>query len=211
MVIALYWYMHYASTMSSGPRQSARKLAERNQHFARAEAARAEAVRAALPQSNNGESLTMGGGTVEVRSASGSSARRRDVSLDWGPPTLSTKRLIDQSPNYLPVPNAEGPDPDDMTWRKHIPADNLSPCPVGRRPFHTILTAQSSLYQEWQTKCSTLARLPCQPPVTTTTRQHQGFSPTRTQDLLLSLSQGSADWWSMYRDDRLHTATGGQC
>ena len=28
----------------------------------------------------------------------------------------------------------------------------LGPCPVGRKPFHTILTAQASLYQQWQTK-----------------------------------------------------------
>ena len=27
-----------------------------------------------------------------------------------------------------------------------------APCPAGRRPYHTILTAQASLYQEWQTK-----------------------------------------------------------
>ncbi|EOD04695.1 hypothetical protein EMIHUDRAFT_220816 [Emiliania huxleyi CCMP1516] len=76
----------------------------------------------------------------------------RDVALDWGPPTLSSKRIIDGSPNYLPVPNAEGPAPDDMAWRKEVSSDPSVPCPAGRRPYHTILTAQGSLYQQWQTK-----------------------------------------------------------
>ena len=79
-------------------------------------------------------------------------AEARDVALDWGPPTLSSKRIIDGSPNYLPVPNAEGPAPDDMAWRKEVSSDPSVPCPAGRRPYHTILTAQGSLYQQWQTK-----------------------------------------------------------
>ena len=41
-------------------------------------------------------------------------------------------------------------DPDDLAWRKQIQPSG--PCPPGRRPYHTILTAQNSLYQQWQTK-----------------------------------------------------------
>ena len=73
-----------------------------------------------------------------------------DISREWPLPTKSSKRLVDGSPNWLPVPNAEGPDPDDLAWRKLV--QPTGPCPLGRRPYHTILTAQNSLYQQWQTK-----------------------------------------------------------
>ena len=74
-----------------------------------------------------------------------------DPSRNYPAPTLSSKRLLDGSPNFLPVPNAEGPDPDDLAWRKNLVAGSRR-CPPGRRPYHTILTAQRSLYQQWQTK-----------------------------------------------------------
>jgi len=48
------------------------------------------------------------------------------------------------------VPNAESERPDDLAWRDHVREGHA--CPAERRPFHTILTAQASLYQEWQTK-----------------------------------------------------------
>ena len=100
--------------------------------------------------------------------ASGGGATERDVAADYPPPTLSTKRLLDSSENWLPVPDAEGPTPSDLLWRGAIPAackplagsdptptdsDSKTPklgvtlpegctCPPGRRPYHTILTAQ---------------------------------------------------------------------
>jgi hypothetical protein len=76
----------------------------------------------------------------------------RDASRDWPMPTVSSKRLLDGSPNWLPVPNADGPDPDDIAWQKVVKEGDTGPCPAGRRPYHTILTAQNSLYQQWQTK-----------------------------------------------------------
>jgi hypothetical protein len=109
-------------------------------------------------------------------------AGARDVSVDYPPPTLSSKRLLDTSENWLPVPDAEGDQPSDLAWRRAIPAAckpkssvpgqpfNATPpdshaakpklgvtlpagcvCPPGRRPYHTILTAQASTYQRWQT------------------------------------------------------------
>ena len=127
-----------------------------------------------------------------------------DPSRDYPPPTLSAKKLIDGSQNYLPVraclplgavnasawhkphvapspraglshcfllgrgprqlpnvtyvacvtwqvPNAESDAPDDLAWRR-VPRAVDGTCPPGRRPYHTILTAQASVYQEWQTK-----------------------------------------------------------
>ena len=50
-----------------------------------------------------------------------------------------------------PMPRARRP----MTWRggrRCRATDPSVPCPAGRRPYHTILTAQGSLYQQWQTK-----------------------------------------------------------
>ena len=76
----------------------------------------------------------------------------RDVARDRPPPTLSTKRLLDGGPNWLPVPNAEGAAPDDLAWQQSLAPNSTGRCPPGRRPYHTILTAQRSLYQEWQTK-----------------------------------------------------------
>ena len=87
---------------------------------------------------------------VPEQAAAASSEKPVDPSRNWPPPTKSSKRLIDGSPNYLPVPNAEGPSPDDLAWRKQVTP--TGPCPVGRKPYHTILTAQASLYQQWQTK-----------------------------------------------------------
>lgn len=100
----------------------------------------------------------------------------RDVSVDYPAPTLSTRRLLDSSENWLPVPDAESAAPSDLAWRRAIPwncrpavndtsvlrADRDEPytppvqppgcvCPGGRRPYHTILTAQASAYQRWQT------------------------------------------------------------
>ena len=49
------------------------------------------------------------------------------------------------------VPNAESDAPDDLAWRR-VPRAADGTCPPGRRPYHTILTAQASVYQEWQTK-----------------------------------------------------------
>ena len=69
-----------------------------------------------------------------------------DVAANYPLPTLSEKKLIDGSSNYLPVPNAESEAPDDLAWRR-IAATGGS-CPPGRRPYHTILTAQAGLYQE---------------------------------------------------------------
>ena len=69
---------------------------------------------------------------------------------DYPPPTLSSMRLLDGSPNFLPVPNAESDFPDDLAWRRVAATDGS--CPPGGRPFHTILTAQVGVYQEWQTK-----------------------------------------------------------
>lgn len=65
-----------------------------------------------------------------------------DHAARYPPPTLSPKRLLDGSPNFLPTPDAESDDPSDLRWRKAIVAGQ--PCPKGRRPFHIILTAQSS-------------------------------------------------------------------
>ena len=73
-----------------------------------------------------------------------------DVSRSYPPPTLSAKKLLDGSQNWLPVPDAEGDAPSDLRWRAAVRPGE--PCPAGRRPYHTILTAQASLYQEWQTK-----------------------------------------------------------
>ena len=50
----------------------------------------------------------------------------------------------------LTPPASARADPDDLAWRKQI--QPTGPCPPGRRPYHTILTAQNSLYQQWQTK-----------------------------------------------------------
>ena len=142
------------------------------------------------------------------------SQQQRDVSVDYPAPTLSSIKLLDGSPNWLPVPDAEGATPSDLAWRRKLPAacklnasmlpggaykgdtdnsqlDNaalkaalknhplyakltanqlLEPvdkefasgkpsslppgcaCPPGRRPYHTILTAQASTYQRWQTQ-----------------------------------------------------------
>ena len=127
-----------------------------------------------------------------------------DPSTHYPEPTLSTKRLLDGSENWLPVPDAESDAPSDLAWRRNIPAackptasgtGPLPPgpsegaatqraltvhplfarlyhsalaehvpksyvagtlpagcvCPPGRRPYHTILTAQASTYQRWQT------------------------------------------------------------
>ena len=94
-----------------------------------------------------------------------------DVAAAYPEPTMSTTRLIDGSENWLPVPDAEATSPSDIAWRTKIPdacqpphgaadAPITSPapvipagctCPKGRRPYHTILTAQASTYQRWQT------------------------------------------------------------
>ena len=94
-----------------------------------------------------------------------------DIASTYPNPTLSPKRLLDGSENYLPVPDAESASPSDLRWRDAIPdackppegaadapTDSPAPtlpagctCPSGRRPFHTILTAQASTYQRWQT------------------------------------------------------------
>ena len=63
-----------------------------------------------------------------------------DYAKRYPPPTLSAKRLLDGSANYLPVPDAESDDPSDLRWRKAITPG--APCPAGRRPFHVLLTAQ---------------------------------------------------------------------
>ena len=76
-----------------------------------------------------------------------------DPSLLWPAPTLSAKRLLDGSANWLPVPDAESAAPSDLAWRSQLTPGVAPPhCPKGRRPYHTILTAQASTYQEWQTK-----------------------------------------------------------
>jgi hypothetical protein len=76
-----------------------------------------------------------------------------DPSLQWPEPTLSPKKLLDGSANWLPVPDAEGAAPSDLAWRSQLTPGMAPPhCPKGRRPYHTILTAQASTYQEWQTK-----------------------------------------------------------
>lgn len=88
-----------------------------------------------------------------------------DFAARYPPPTLSATRLLDGSPNYLPVPDADSDDPTDLRWRKEIRPG--APCPKGRRPFHVLLTAQASAYQEWQSKImhyhyrKTVAANPC--------------------------------------------------
>ena len=108
---------------------------------------------------------------------SSTAATGHDVAADYPSPTLSEKRLLDTSENWLPVPDAEAAAPSDLAWRTRIPASCKPPpdataalaesasktpklgpslpqdcvCPVGRRPYHTILTAQASTYQRWQT------------------------------------------------------------
>ncbi len=77
-------------------------------------------------------------------------AAEADPSRSYPAPTLSQKRLLDGSQNWLPVPNAESDAPDDLAWRSEVVEGR--PCPAGRRPYHTILTAQASLYQAWQTR-----------------------------------------------------------
>ena len=88
----------------------------------------------------------------KVTQAIDPAAGSRPTQDKWPPATRSSKLLIDGSPNWLPVPNAEGDNPDDMAWRRLVREDSSEPCPSGRKPYHTILTAQASLYQEWQTK-----------------------------------------------------------
>ena len=86
-------------------------------------------------------------------------------------PTLSKQRLLDGSANWLPVADAESTSPSDLAWRNQIPVACAAPagaadmpittaapvrpagcsCPPGRKPYHTILTAQASTYQRWQT------------------------------------------------------------
>ena len=108
---------------------------------------------------------------VPAAAATPAAAAEDDVAALYPAPTLSSKRLLDSSENYLPVPDAEGDAPSDLRWRAAIPeacrppagaadAPLRSPapllpsgctCPSGRRPFHTILTAQASTYQRWQT------------------------------------------------------------
>ena len=73
-----------------------------------------------------------------------------DHAARYPPPTLSPTKLEDGSPNWLPVPDAESADPSDLRWRKRVVPGQA--CPPGRRPFHVLLTAQASLYQEWQTR-----------------------------------------------------------
>ena len=87
--------------------------------------------------------------------AKAAAAPYKDHAREYPPPTLSTERLLDGSENWLPVPDAET-DASDVKWREAIRPDmrdgTAAGCPPGRRPFHVILTAQASLYQEWQTK-----------------------------------------------------------
>ena len=92
-----------------------------------------------------------GSATTEAAAPLVVDAPTPDVSRDYPAPTLSAKKLLDGTSNWLPVPNAEGPDPDDLAWMKRV-QPNATSCPPGRRPYHTILTAQASTYQEWQTK-----------------------------------------------------------
>ena len=75
----------------------------------------------------------------------------RDHARDYPAPTISRKKLLDGTRNWLPVPSAEDAQPADLAWRRQV-TPNATRCPPGRRPFHTLLTAQKSLYQEWQTK-----------------------------------------------------------
>ena len=112
--------------------------------------------------------------TTPTTTATTMAASERDVSIDYPDPVLSQKRLLDNSDNWLPVADAEAEAPSDLAWRRKIPAackpapglyDGLPPdagpkagtlpagcvCPSGRRPYHTILTAQASTYQRWQT------------------------------------------------------------
>ena len=116
--------------------------------------------------SNAADGGAAGGGTRASAVGAGP-----DVAASYPAPTLSTKRLLDGSENWLPVPDAEAERPSDLAWRQAIPASCAAPsnaadqpidtpapvvpagcvCPAGRRPFHTILTAQASTYQRWQT------------------------------------------------------------
>ena len=125
------------------------------------------------------------GGVVSTSAAAGAAAAgaavvgaaavEPDVASGYPAPTLSAKKLLDGSANWLPVPDAEEEAPSDLAWRRAIPAvcrvsseqaaafDAKAPwsgppalpagcvCPKGRRPYHTILTAQASTYQRWQT------------------------------------------------------------
>ena len=101
------------------------------------------------------------------------------------PPTLSTKRLLDGGPNWLPVPNAEGTAPDDLAWQQLL-VPNSTRCPPGRRPYHTILTAQRSLYQERQT-----LPLPLPLPLTLTLTPTLTLPGVADENLLLPLPQGA--------------------
>ncbi len=108
---------------------------------------------------------------ASIAATTASATAGDDVAVAYPDPTLSSNRLLDGSENYLPVPDAEGDSPSDLRWRAAIP-DTCKPpagaataplesaapvlpsgcvCPPGRRPFHTILTAQASTYQRWQT------------------------------------------------------------
>ena len=80
-----------------------------------------QAVGAAATSSSDGG---VAGGAVRASAAAvaAASARTHDVSIDYPPPTLSSKRLLDTSENWLPVPDAEGDDPSDLRWIKAIPA-----------------------------------------------------------------------------------------
>ena len=115
---------------------------------------------AALPRASKEKSQALGepttppelaGPTQAAAAATATPAASRDPSRRWPLPTVSSKRLLDGSPNWLPVPNAEGAAPDDLAWRQLVQPGETR-CPAGRKPYHTILTAQSSLYQQWQTK-----------------------------------------------------------
>lgn len=145
--IGYYWHMRYAS-LSRG--SAARRQTQSTSQQMRSPIRHQEAF--AKPEGPvHAEPSVVEDVESAVHTATQTSVHR-DVSRDWPAPTLSSKRLVDGSPNWLPVPNAESDNPDDLAWRKQLPTDSATPCPVGRRPYHTILTAQASLYQEWQTK-----------------------------------------------------------
>ena len=60
--------------------------------------------------------------TEQPATAAADADEAGDVAAAYPAPTLSSKRLLDSSENWLPVPDAEAEQPSDLAWRRAIPA-----------------------------------------------------------------------------------------